>query len=74
MNAGTRLRYADRWLGARAEALELRYQWAGPTAPRVDHEARVHQELIKAFELQIKVRLHSVASTIASVSSFTGRR
>ncbi|XP_073958747.1 uncharacterized protein [Choristoneura fumiferana] len=56
LNAGTRLRYAERWLGARAEALELRYQWAGATAPRVDHEARVHQELVKSFELQIKER------------------
>ncbi|XP_063545785.1 dynein regulatory complex protein 9-like [Cydia strobilella] len=61
LNASTRLRYADKWLSARAEAAETRWQrplaaLAPAPAPSPGHEERVHSELVKAFLLQIKER------------------
>ncbi|XP_026726570.1 dynein regulatory complex protein 9-like [Trichoplusia ni] len=56
LNANTRLCYAEKWLFARFEALELRLNVPRAPAPRFDHEQRVHEELLKAFELQIQER------------------
>ncbi|XP_063394081.1 dynein regulatory complex protein 9-like [Cydia fagiglandana] len=56
LNASTRLRYADKWLSARAEAAETRWQRPFAPAPSPGHEERVHSELVKAFLLQIKER------------------
>ncbi|XP_063373854.1 uncharacterized protein LOC134661637 [Cydia amplana] len=58
LNASTRLRYAEKWLNARAEAAETRWQrpLAPAPAPSPGHEERVHNELVKAFLLQIKER------------------
>ncbi|CAH0600449.1 unnamed protein product [Chrysodeixis includens] len=55
-NANARLCYAEKWLFARFEALELRLNVPRPPPPRSDHEQRVHEELLKAFELQIQER------------------
>ncbi|XP_030034311.1 dynein regulatory complex protein 9 [Manduca sexta] len=55
-NATTRLCYAEKWLLARAEILDLEYKVPRPEMPRADHERRVHIELLKAYELQIKER------------------
>ncbi|XP_047036006.1 dynein regulatory complex protein 9-like isoform X1 [Helicoverpa zea] len=53
-NANTRLCYAEKWLFARFESLELKLDVPRPPKPRPDHEHRVHEELLKAFDLQIK--------------------
>ncbi|CAH0600448.1 unnamed protein product [Chrysodeixis includens] len=58
-NANARLCYAEKWLFARFEALELRLNVPRPPPPRSDHEQRVHEELLKAFELQIQYDLHA---------------
>ncbi|XP_053601727.1 dynein regulatory complex protein 9-like [Plodia interpunctella] len=57
-NAKARLCYADKWILARTESheLQLQIQTQGPPLPRPDHEQRVHDELFKAYELQIKER------------------
>ncbi|KAJ8733995.1 hypothetical protein PYW07_014546 [Mythimna separata] len=55
-NANTRLCYAEKWLFARFESLELKLDVPRPPPPRSDHEQRVHDELLKAFELQMKNR------------------
>ncbi|KAJ8734819.1 hypothetical protein PYW08_014069 [Mythimna loreyi] len=53
-NANTRLCYAEKWLFARFESLELKLDVPRPPPPRSDQEQRVHDELLKAFELQIQ--------------------
>ncbi|XP_049888063.1 dynein regulatory complex protein 9-like [Pectinophora gossypiella] len=58
-NAAMRVRYAEAWLCARAEALEMKFQIQRanmPPLPRADHEERVHKEICKAIELQINER------------------
>lgn len=50
--------YADKWLSARAESLELQVQVPAAPAPRLDHEDCIHDELLKAYELQIQVLLN----------------
>ncbi|KAH9634078.1 hypothetical protein HF086_001280 [Spodoptera exigua] len=57
-NANTRLCYAEKWLFARFESLELKLDVPRAPPPRTDHEQRVHEELLKAYELQIKYDLH----------------
>ncbi|KOB77999.1 Uncharacterized protein OBRU01_03210, partial [Operophtera brumata] len=42
------------WLVARAESLELRGQRPRAPAPSAQHEQRVHDELLKAYEMQIQ--------------------
>ncbi|XP_022826966.1 IQ domain-containing protein G-like [Spodoptera litura] len=53
-NANTRLCYAEKWLFARYESLELKLDVPRAPPPRTDHEQRVHEELLKAYELQIE--------------------
>lgn len=55
LNANARLCYAEKWLFARFESLELQLDEPRAPAPRFDHEQRVHDELLRAFQLQIKV-------------------
>lgn len=50
--------YTDKWLSARAESLELQMQVPAAPAPRLDHEDCIHDELLKAYELQIQVLLN----------------
>lgn len=54
-NANARLCYVEKWLFARGESLEMSLDVPRAPAPRADHEKRVHDELIRAYELQIKV-------------------
>ncbi|KAM3966718.1 dynein regulatory complex protein 9 [Aphomia sociella] len=74
-NAKARLCYAEKWVIARAESLELRLNVPRAPLPRADHEKRVHDELNRAFELQIKEREDSLeywkdryAKDIANIS------
>ncbi|CAG9782972.1 unnamed protein product [Diatraea saccharalis] len=56
-NANARLCYVDKWLFARHESLEM--QWnlePRAPAPSLNHENRVHAELVRAYELQIEER------------------
>ncbi|XP_063829182.1 dynein regulatory complex protein 9-like [Ostrinia nubilalis] len=53
-NANARLCYVEKWLFARAESLDMQLDEPRAPAPRADHEHRVHDELAKAYELQIK--------------------
>ncbi|XP_026764673.2 dynein regulatory complex protein 9 [Galleria mellonella] len=55
-NAKARLCYAEKWVIARAESLELQLNVPRPPLPRADYEQRVHDELVRAYELQIKER------------------
>ncbi|KAL0850124.1 hypothetical protein ABMA28_012005 [Loxostege sticticalis] len=55
-NANARLCYVEKWLFARAESLDMQLEAPRAPAPRTDHERRVHDELVKAYELQIKER------------------
>lgn len=57
LNANTRLCYAEKWLFARFESFELKHDKPPVPKPRTDHEDRVHVELLRAYELQIKVTL-----------------
>ncbi|XP_052737181.1 dynein regulatory complex protein 9-like [Bicyclus anynana] len=56
-NARIQFDYAERWLCARAESVDLQYQ-VRPVAPapQPDHEHCVHNELLRAYNLQIKER------------------
>ncbi|XP_075978673.1 dynein regulatory complex protein 9-like [Anticarsia gemmatalis] len=60
LNANTRLCYAEKWLYARFESLELQHDKPRAPRPRTDHEDRVHSELLHAYELQIKEREDSL--------------
>ncbi|OWR52648.1 hypothetical protein KGM_208666 [Danaus plexippus plexippus] len=56
-NARIQHMYADRWLLARSEALELRQQeTTSESAPKKEDEDCVHNELLRAYELQIQER------------------
>ncbi|CAH0698994.1 unnamed protein product [Spodoptera exigua] len=75
-NANTRLCYAEKWLFARFESLELKLDVPRAPPPRTDHEQRVHEELLKAYELQIKEHektleywRHRYDTDIAEISS-----
>ncbi|XP_028159508.1 dynein regulatory complex protein 9-like [Ostrinia furnacalis] len=59
-NANARLCYVEKWLFARAESLDMQLDETRAPAPRADHEHRVHDELAKAYELQIKEREDSL--------------
>ncbi|XP_059049517.1 dynein regulatory complex protein 9-like [Achroia grisella] len=59
-NAKARFCYAEKWVVARAESLELQLNVPRPPLPRSDYEKRVHEELIRAYELQIKEREESL--------------
>ncbi|XP_034824168.2 dynein regulatory complex protein 9-like [Maniola hyperantus] len=56
LNARIQFDYADRWLCARAESLDMQFQVAHALAPKPEHEDCVHKELLQAYELQIKER------------------
>ncbi|XP_062528579.1 dynein regulatory complex protein 9 isoform X2 [Bombyx mori] len=60
LNASTRLCYTEKWLQARAESLELECNIKREPLPRTDHEQRVHDELLKAYSLQIAEREKSL--------------
>ncbi|XP_072936265.1 dynein regulatory complex protein 9-like [Epargyreus clarus] len=62
LNTNTQLSYADKWLCARGESMELRFQFDSvlPAGPNSDYEHRVHNELLRAYELQIKEREESL--------------
>ncbi|CAH2068666.1 unnamed protein product, partial [Iphiclides podalirius] len=56
INAKAQLRYVDKWICASANALELRHQIKPASLPSQDHEQRVHGEIVRAYELQVKER------------------
>ncbi|CAK1548506.1 unnamed protein product [Leptosia nina] len=56
LNTNMQLNYVDKWLFARAESLDLEHRIELPPPPRVDFEKRVHEQVIKLYELQIKER------------------
>ncbi|KAL4704838.1 hypothetical protein ACJJTC_001313 [Scirpophaga incertulas] len=61
-NSNARLNYIDKWLFARHESLQMKLELKPPASlPRLDHEVRVHEELVKAYELQIQEREKMVA-------------
>ncbi|XP_013144418.1 PREDICTED: IQ domain-containing protein G-like [Papilio polytes] len=55
-NAKAQLSYAEKWISAAAEALELRFQIKPTPLPNADHERRVHDEIARTYELQTKER------------------
>ncbi|XP_050352440.1 dynein regulatory complex protein 9-like [Nymphalis io] len=56
LNSRFQFDYVDKWLSARAESLELQTQTKITPAPRLEFEDCVHDELLRAFALQIKER------------------
>ncbi|CAK1599889.1 unnamed protein product [Parnassius mnemosyne] len=56
LNAKVRLCFAEKYMYATAEVLELQYQIKPSPLPRPDHEQRVHTEILQAYEFQIKER------------------
>ncbi|XP_060810665.1 dynein regulatory complex protein 9 [Amyelois transitella] len=57
-NAKARLCYAEKWILARAESQDMQFQnqLQRSPMPRTDFEQRVHDELVKAYQLQTKER------------------
>ncbi|XP_045761065.1 dynein regulatory complex protein 9-like [Maniola jurtina] len=56
LNARIQFDYADRWLCARAESVDMQFQVTHAPAPKPEHEDCVHKELLRAYDLQIKER------------------
>ncbi|XP_039745506.1 dynein regulatory complex protein 9-like [Pararge aegeria] len=57
LNARIQFDYTERWLCARAESVDLQFQVApAAPAPKPEHENCVHDELLRAYMLQIKER------------------
>ncbi|CAF4883305.1 unnamed protein product [Pieris macdunnoughi] len=54
MNTAMRLNYVDKWLLARAESVDLEHREEINIPPSTDCEKRVHQQVSKIYELQIK--------------------
>ncbi|XP_068629101.1 dynein regulatory complex protein 9-like [Battus philenor] len=56
INTTTQLSYAEKYVSATAEALELRFQVKPISLPREDHEQRTHNEIIRIYNLQTEER------------------
>ncbi|XP_050673474.1 dynein regulatory complex protein 9-like [Leptidea sinapis] len=54
-----RLNYAEKWLTARMESLELQNRKEKTPVPRLDDEERAHLQVIKIYENHIKERMDS---------------
>ncbi|XP_026484996.2 dynein regulatory complex protein 9-like [Vanessa tameamea] len=56
LNTRLQFNYVDKWSSARAESVELQTQTKITPAPRLEFEDCVHDELLRAYTLQIKER------------------
>ncbi|XP_014360218.2 dynein regulatory complex protein 9 [Papilio machaon] len=55
-NAKAQLCYAEKWISATAEAVDLRFQIKPTPLPNENHERRVHGEIARTYKLQTKER------------------
>lgn len=56
MNTASLIAYSEKWLASRNQVLYMREQLnLHKVLPNLQHEQRVHDELSKAYEVQIEV-------------------
>ncbi|XP_013166425.1 PREDICTED: IQ domain-containing protein G-like [Papilio xuthus] len=55
-NTKAKLCYAEKWINATAEAVDLRFQIKPKPLPNKDHELRIHGEIAQTYELETKER------------------
>ncbi|XP_038209543.1 dynein regulatory complex protein 9-like [Zerene cesonia] len=60
LNTNMRLSYVEKWLSARAEALDLQHRVEMKPAPSQDIEKHVHDQVVEAYKLQTKEREDSL--------------
>ncbi|KAG7304501.1 hypothetical protein JYU34_011448 [Plutella xylostella] len=70
-NAELRLVYADKWLNAQAEVLEMQHRVPRAARPSATNETRVHRELSRAYDLQVEEREKAVEYWRAKYSDDT---